>query len=154
MSIHRVRIDINKSELVKSLVQDTTSQGPFQTYADVLVFAAGLGMKYDLRNSVITVAKEPNPISWEIFVSRGYDWFIQLLAIATTNDPYILTRDDLNTESQRLLIFEEYANGGLGRLRDELRGSVNYTDTIALMLHQERSRDPQVDGEFDLTRFL
>jgi dnd system-associated protein 4 len=43
---------------------------------------------------------------------------------------------------QKLLrnqIFEEYANGGLELLQNELRGAVDYTERIVLMLSYERN---------------
>ncbi|TVQ47555.1 MAG: DNA phosphorothioation-associated protein 4 [Gloeocapsa sp. DLM2.Bin57] len=154
MPPNRVRIDQQQAELVKSLLSESGNTAPFQTYADVLVFAAALGVRYQWRTPITTTAKEPTPINLDIFVSRGYDWLIQLIAIATTNNPKILSLYDNEAENERLRIFEEYANGGLIKLRDELKGSVDYSETIALLLNQERHKQSETVGEFDLTRFL
>lgn len=155
MPIHRVRIEKENAELVKCLGEGQDNQAPFQTYADVLVFAAALGSKWQQRLPIITVAKEPSPISLEVFVSRGYDWLFKLLAIAATQNPQILSLHEAEAESQRVLIFEEYANAGLMKLQEDLRGAVSYAERIALILNQERYHEQKpTPGEFDLSRFF
>jgi dnd system-associated protein 4 len=154
MAVNRIRIAKDKAELVKRLVNTKETTGAFQTYADVVVFAAALGAKYKKRLPLSEISKEPSPISLEIFISRGYDWIIKLLAIAETQDPKILSVDDRDAEEKRSLIFEEYANGGLEKLRDELRGAVDYTERLLLILNAERFPKQMSEEEFDLSRFL
>ncbi len=155
MAIPRIRVAKDKAELVQALVNFNGSTGPFQTYADVLVFAAILGARYKKRVVLEAIATvEPAPISLEIFISRGYDTVIKLIAIAETNDPKILSAYEANAESKRVQIFEEYANGGLEKLHDELRGAVDYTERLLLILSQERLSKASTDEEFDLSRFL
>ncbi|MFM6860609.1 MAG: DNA phosphorothioation-associated protein 4, partial [Dolichospermum sp.] len=55
---------------------------------------------------------------------------------------------------QRNGIFEEYANGGLEILQNELRGAVDYSERILLFLSYERANNPKEEKEFDLTKFL
>ena len=105
MAINRIRISKDKAELVQSLVDFNGGIGPFQTYADVITFAATLGAKYNKRIPLNIISKEPAPISLEIFVSRGYDTVIKLLAIAETNDPNVLSVYDTEAENQRVQIF-------------------------------------------------
>ena len=155
MAANRIRVAKDKAELVQALVDTKETTGPFQTYADVLVFAAALGAKYKKRVPLGAIStKEPAPISLEIFISRGYDAVIKLLAIAETKDPKILSSYDPSAEEKRALIFEEYANGGLERLRDELRGSVDYWERLLLTLSAERFKEESTEEDFDLSRFL
>ena len=155
MAASRIRVAKDKAELVQALVETNNKTSPFQTYADVLVFAAALGAKYQMRVPFEAVSlKEPAPISLENFISRGYDLVIKLLAIAQTQDPNILSSYDPDAEAQRLLIFEEYANGGLEKLRDELRGAVDYSERILLVLNRERFKSDSPTEEFDLSRFM
>lgn len=154
MSLSRVKIAKEQAELVKSLVNTGGNTGPFQTHADVLVLAAALGLRHQWRTPVETAAKEPAPISLEIFISRGYDWLFKLIAICETQDPEILSPYDAHAEAQRLQIFEEYANGGLIKLREELKGSVDYSETLSLILSQEKNKQDRESDEFDLSRFL
>jgi dnd system-associated protein 4 len=155
MAFPRIRVAKDKAELVKALVDFNGARGPFPTYADAIVFAAALGAKYKKRVPLGTISNtEPAPISLEIFISRGYDTVIKLLAIAQTKDTKILSTHDANAEEKRVQIFEEYANGGLEKLRDELRGAVDYTDRLLLILSNQRIQEESTDEEFDLSRFL
>lgn len=76
------------------------------------------------------------------------------MAIVETQDPKILSSGDPKYESQRIKIFEEYANGGLEVLREQLRVVVDYTEQLLLIMQAERDKPQQSEQEFDLTRFL
>ena len=155
MGANRIRVAKDKADLVKSLVTSESTTGPFPTYADVMVFAAALGAKRKKRSPLGTIStKEVTPIALEVFVSRGYDRVLKLLAIAETKDANILSPTDEIAEEKRIHIFEEYANGGLEILRDGLRGSVDYTERLLLILSDERFKKEIPEGDFDLSRFL
>jgi dnd system-associated protein 4 len=155
MAVPRIRIAKDKAELVRNLLDAKGATGPFQTYADVIAFAATLGAKHQKRVPFKEIsASEPAPISLEVFISRSYDWLIKLLAISQTQDIKIISTHDTKAEAQRILIFEEYANGGLEKLRDELRGAVDYTERLLLILSAERFKEESTEEEFDLSRFL
>jgi len=155
MIINRINVAKDKADLVKALTVIDGKTGPFQTYADVIVFAAALGSKRKKRVPLKeTSKKEPGPIALEIFVSRGYDSAMKLIAIAETKDTKILSPTDETSEEQRLTIFEEYANGGLEILREELRGAGDYLDQILLLLISERFKETSTEQSFDLRRFL
>ncbi len=156
MAVSRVKIARDKSELVKALVTAEHATGAFQTYADVIMFAAALGAKHQKRVPLEGgISKDPAPIGMEIFTSRGYDMAIKLIAIASTQNPKVLSLYDVEVETQRILIFEEYANGGLEILQEALRGAVDYTERLLLILSQERKPShPVLPTEFNLSRFL
>ena len=155
MGANRIRVAKDKAALVKALTASDGTTGPFQTYADVMVFAAALGAKRKKRVSLGAISnKEPAPISLEVFVSRGYELVIKLLAIIETKDAKILSHFDEISDEKRIQIFEEYANGGLEILRDELRGAVDYTERIVLILSTERFKKKSPQDGFDLSRFL
>ncbi|MEP0885280.1 DNA phosphorothioation-associated protein 4 [Trichocoleus sp. ST-U3] len=154
MGANRIRVAKDKADLVKGLVDSNNTTGPFQTYADAMVFAAALGAKRKKRSPLGTITKEPSPIALEVFVSRGYDLVLKLLAIKETKDPKIISLFDETSEEKRIHIFEEYANGGLEILRDELRGAVDYSERILLILSSERFKEESPEGDFDLSRFL
>ena len=155
MVANRIRIARDKANLMQNLLATGSNKGPFQTYADAVVFAASLGIKHGRKTPLEVIStREPGPISWEIFASRGYDPVIRLIAIAHTQELEILSSFNPRHEEQRLRIFEEYANGGLEILRDELRGAVDYTERILLILSAERWKNIPQDEDFDLSRFL
>lgn len=185
MSENRIRVARDKAELVKSLIASAENNSPFQTYADVILFAAVLGAKQKQRTPLGEISKkEPGPISIEIFIARGYDPVMKLIAIAATENINVISpvggastvSNRAEFEQQRIQIFEEYANGGLDILDRELRGAVDYTERILLMLSVAASRQtsrqqrqsaepisPNLGGEdptatdsieFDLRKFL
>lgn len=150
----RIKIAKDKADLVQSLIQINEPSGVFQTYADVMAFAATLGRKYQKRLPLESIAKEPSPISLEVFISRGYDLLIKLLAIAETEDPKIISTYESLAEEKRAIIFEEYANGGLEKLQEDLKGAVDYSERILLILNNERFKKETENKEFDLTKFI
>ncbi len=157
MSESRIRVAKDKAELVKSLVAAAENNSPFQTFADAVVFAAVLGAKHQQRSPLGEISKkEPGPISHEVFISRGYDPVIKLIAIAATENINVISPDRLDVEQQRIQIFEEYANAGLEILQQELRGAVDYTERLILMLSvaADESRMTDRSAEFDLSKFL
>jgi dnd system-associated protein 4 len=153
----RIRVAKDKADFVKALASSDRTVGIFQTFADVVLFAAAVGAKYKKRVPLEEISrKEPSPIRLEYFSSMGNDLLIQLLGVVETGDIKILSTYDEAAEIQRNHIFEEYANGGLEILQNELRGAADnlYLDRILLFLSCERNDQQQPDGEFDLSRFL
>ena len=154
MVLPRVKVDKDKADLVQKLLDNSGTTGVFQTYADIVIFAAAVGMRHRKKIPLQEVSQsEPAPISMEVFISRGYEWVINLIAIAHTEETTILATDN-SEEAQRIAILEEYANGGLAKLREELRGAVDYTERLLLILSSEKFPITTTEEEFDLSRFL
>jgi dnd system-associated protein 4 len=150
----RIRVAKDKADLVKALTSIDGATGPFPTYADAIVFAAALGAKHKKRVPLGEISKkEPSPIRLESFMSTGNDVAIKLLAITETEDINILSPHVEDYEALRHQIFEEYANGGLEILQTELRGAVDYTERLLLILSSERCTEEKQE-DFDLTRFI
>ncbi len=152
MAANRIKIAKDKVELVKALVASKDTTGPFQTYVEVMVFAAALGAKHKKRVPLEGVAKDLSPLRQDYFTS-SFALLINLLAITEIKDIKILGDDDIADE-QRIHIFEEYANGGLEILQNELRGAVDYSERLLLILSVERDKQEQPEEEFDLSKFL
>ncbi|MFH7027215.1 MAG: DNA phosphorothioation-associated protein 4 [Heteroscytonema crispum UTEX LB 1556] len=151
----RIRVAKDKAELVKALTSADGATGPFQTFADVVVFAAALGAKQKKRVPLGEISKrEPSPIPQEQFIVRGYDTVINLIAITETKDIKILSFQEDNNNEKRNYLFEEYANGGLEILQQELHGAVDYSERIVLILSSERFPKTPEKEEFDLRKFL
>ncbi|MEH2393726.1 MAG: DNA phosphorothioation-associated protein 4 [Nostoc sp.] len=151
----RIRVAKDKAELVKDLTSSDGGTGPFQTFADVIVFAAALGAKHKRRVPLGEISKrEPSPIPQEQFIVRGYNTVINLIAIVETQDIKVLSLQEGNNNEKRNYIFEEYANGGLEILQSEIRGAVDYSERILLILSSERFQDNSEEEDFDLSKFL
>ncbi len=152
MADKRIKIAKDKAKLVKELKAADDTTGPFQTYVDVMLFAAALGAKRKKRVALVEFAKDLDPIRRDYFDNNKCELVINLLAISETQEQKILA-DDEKSAQERLTIFEEYANGGLEILQDELRGAVDYAERIILILSSERGKQQQ-ESDFDLSRFL
>lgn len=151
----RIRVAQDKVELLQNLFCTSDNpQGVFTTYADILVFAASLGQKYQQRIPLGTIAKEPNPISIEVFNSRGYEPLLKLLALVETQNPETISANNIKSEEEIITILEEYANGGLSKLQEKLQGAIDYSERILLILSQEMQPDHHQNQEFDLSKFL
>ena len=155
MPLPRIKVAKDKADLVQKLLDTKGTTGTFQTYADIIAFAASMGIKHQQRLELTEISQsEPAPISLEVFISRGYDRLIKLIAVSEAKNINILSTEDAAIEAERILIFEEYANGGLARLRQELRGAVDYSERLVLILNAERMAIANDGEEFDLSRFL
>lgn len=155
MAVHRVRIGKDKANLVEALTIGKENGGTFETYADVVMFAAVYGGKYQKLVPLDQgISNDPAPISLEIFISRGYEWDIKLLAIALSEDTNLLSPYDWEAQAQRVTLLEQAANGGLEQLEEQLRGAVDYSDRLLLLLNQSRWGTSETKTEFDLSHFL
>lgn len=155
MATNRIKIAKNKAALVQTLVNSNEKTSPFQTYVEVMVLAAALGVKRKKRVPLGEISKrEPGPIEQEYFATKGYDLLINLIAITETKDINILSINNEEYDNERTHIFEEYANGGLEILQEELRGTVDYLERLLLILISERVNREQQNKEFNLSKFL
>lgn len=62
MAENRIKIAKDKASLVKELKGSDTTSGLFQTYVDVMVFAAALGAKRNKRIPLVEFARDLDPI--------------------------------------------------------------------------------------------
>ncbi|MBD2666462.1 hypothetical protein B6N60_02505 [Richelia sinica FACHB-800] len=151
----RIRVAKDKADLVKSLTSSSGNTGPFQTFADVIVFAAALGAKYNKRVPLGEISKrEPAPIRLEVFATMGHETLVKLLGIVATKNIKSLSIHEEEYERQRNEIFEEYANGGLEILESELRGAIDYSERILLFIQYEITNAQEVNQEFNFSKFL
>jgi len=153
MAENRIKIAKDKASLVKELKGSDTTTGLFQTYVDVIVFAAALGAKRKKRIPLVEFARDLDPIRRDYFNNNRCELLINLLALITSQNQSILS-DDEQSDDRRIEIFEEYANGGLEILQQELRGVVDYSEQLLLILSAERFNQELQGEEFNLTRFL
>ncbi|MEV0312279.1 DNA phosphorothioation-associated protein 4 [Nonomuraea fuscirosea] len=102
----RFRRPAEHEELLNAL---TAKDGPFRAMVDALMFAAALGCRKGRREPF---DKPGDGIRLALMEGRQYgDVLIDVIAAAEVrDDPKILGDDRL---SERIKIFEEYANGGL-----------------------------------------
>ena len=148
----RIGYPKDKTDVIRRLVSAEDNTGPFRRIADVLVFAAALGRKRGKRLPLGDSQAEP--IRQEVFDRQGYDTMMNLLALHVSGKPEVLAETDEMVE-ERARVFEEYANGGLEIIQEELKGAVNTLETILLLIDGERSVPVGGGLEgFDLTKVV
>jgi dnd system-associated protein 4 len=138
----RVRRPKDKEQLQNDL---TGRNGPFETYKDLLVFAAALGFARHTREPLDHGTLEP--IDWGVF--KGDDEaLIQMLAVADTQslEPLAETRFE-----EQIQIFEEYANGGLSIMQQHFASSTQprLNTLIEMMLSVRARRAPGDEPALD-----
>jgi dnd system-associated protein 4 len=139
MADARVKIAKDKAELVKALKDGSDMNGPFQTYADVIAFAAALGANKRKRVPLQEISKELDPIRLSVFDLKGFGTLFNLLAVYYTKDPKTLANSD-ELEEERICIFEEYANAGLEIIEEMTKGSIDFLDHMLLFLPQNSKK--------------
>ena len=97
-------------------MQELQSEGKFPTYRDILLFAAAVGFRQDRR--VPFTASSGDPIRSEVLTAPGFsDTLINMIAANVVDDPEIM---DGTRIEERIKIFEEYANGGLEYIQEQV----------------------------------
>ena len=92
------------------------TEGKFPTYRDILLFAAAVGFRQDRR--VPFTASSGDPIRSDVLMAPGFsDTLINMIAAIVVDDPEIM--DDTHMD-ERFKIFEEYANGGLEYIQEQV----------------------------------
>lgn len=151
----RIKVAKDKAELVQQLLASSDTTGPFQTYADIIAFAASLGFEEQRRTAINgeISKRDPAPIHRETFAAKGYEMILNLIAIAELDNPEILSSEEFPS-TEKLKIFEEYVNGGLEILSSLMQGTIDYSEKILLKLQSESEQTQQKSSEFDLSDFL
>jgi dnd system-associated protein 4 len=147
----RIGYEREKRDFVRRLVAADEGGGPFETIADVLVFAASLGLRRSRRVPLRSVVSET--IRQEVFDRGGYGIAMDLIVLGSSANANVLSNAD-EAVSSRINVFQEYANGGLEILESELRGAVDPLGTLVLILTAERNADVSGDGGFDLSQLV
>lgn len=139
MANSRIKMPKNKQDIIEMLkYSDENKRGLFRTYADLMVFAAMFGFANDYY--VPFEGFYGDPIRIEVFERAGYEKIFFLLALAKSNKPEYLA-DNEEAEQYRVDLFEGYANGGLEKLENRLKGIIDPIDFVMLLISQYRTDD-------------
>ncbi len=114
--MRRIQRAVDKEDVVKAM---TTGDAPlFKEIWRLMLFATSVGYHFDRREKLGNI--ESGKAFPSTYISNpawpGYQY---LMALVCTGEPHILAGTE-ECDDQRLTIFEEYANGGLTILREEL----------------------------------
>lgn len=154
-SVPRIRRPKDKEAVINRLLV-STGDGPFEYLRDVLIFAAAFGW-YNRCRTPIKVRGEG--IRWDVVSSRyGAEALVNMLALYETGDISILSNARF---AERIVIFEEFANGGLEMLESMFEKSLKSSSDVirdlvleaGLEYHQEYDNLPEL-GEVDLSHLV
>jgi len=145
MADRRIQIERGQDDFIERLRDTDEGIGPFALKVDVLAFAASYGALLGLSKPLTETTK--SPIRKDVFDANGYDNLFDLLAVYKTGEADVLGGSE-EARDARATIFEEYAKGGLERMEQESKGSVDLTDYILSLVARYRP-DREVEEESD-----
>jgi dnd system-associated protein 4 len=101
----------------EALMMELQDEANFTTYRDILLFAAAVGFRQKRR--VGFTASSGEPIRYEVLTGPAFsDTLFNMIAANVVNDdPEIM---DVTRIEERIRIFEEYANGGLEYIQEQV----------------------------------
>jgi dnd system-associated protein 4 len=105
-------------EMIKTLVKEKLEPGQikvFPTIRELMCFAATLGYSMNKRDKLPSSGKEDiNVAQWQANASEE---FIYLIGLADRNNTSVLEDENKDPEDDINIIFEEYANAGLNKIK-------------------------------------
>lgn len=134
---------IDKRDVVERLL--SSNGGVFPQIWQIMIFAACLGVKIKRRaplgDTDSSVAIPPS-----VLANNCSSWpgLLYLINIVETSDPNILNSDESADES-RMKLLEEYANGGLAFMRENLETRDYSLDSVCQLLADGASVTPRVN---------
>lgn len=149
--------NINRSKLHEDLVQRLSMQNIpgsdrklFPTIRELLCFAALLGFS-EQRRVPLDRSAGVEDISYQQFErDPAAEDLLWTIAVAETQDTEVLREGE---EARCATIFEEYANGGLGLIKDFLlRNGGEYPDRALMALLKERNYLQPIETDPDLSK--
>jgi len=144
----RVRRPKSFNELLNRLT-DKEQLGIFDTYKDVLLFAASLAA---FKGKSKPFEGSDEQIDYGIFSKKSdNEAIIHLLAIHKRDDINILSEE---SSDERLTILEEYANAGLEIIDQKLKNSVSTLDAILDLIHETEKEQSQNRDFADIVKSL
>lgn len=151
----RVSIEKSYADFVQSMStrDGETGVAPFATAADLVAFAASFGASEREPVAVKDKADRPSPIRYEVFVTRGYESLIDLLAAFEQNDVRALQSSD-ESLNKRLEIFEGYANAGIQLMKTKLDPYADKLEGLELLLASSRNKFGESESKQDLSDLL
>ena len=108
-------IRVRRPQQHEALMLELRQEAAFATYRDALLFAAAVGA-YIQRRVPFTSSGEP--IRYETLKEPMFsETLINMIAANEVDDPEIM---DSTRANERVQIFEEYANGGLEHIQEQV----------------------------------
>ncbi len=117
---------VRRPKKYEDFMAELKDSGAFETLKDILVFAACLGLRRNQRASFKEAAES---INLQTFGAEFDKMVFNTIAIKETGDPFVMAN---NRSDESVLIFEEYACGGLEVMSNEISGA--HTDKEEVLI--------------------
>jgi dnd system-associated protein 4 len=151
MEIKRVAFAVDHKDLIKRLTTNSPqSPALFASQQKAMMFAAALGRHLRKRKEEFK-RHTSSSIRYDIFQNHGDDGFIDALAVATTGDLKVLSKERF---AERVAIFEEYAYAGFQELDARCYGRPGNPLDALVGLVSEMEASGQEEAEDDATEAL
>lgn len=110
-------VRVRRPQLHEALMHELQTEAKFPTYRDILLFAAAVGFQQQRRVPFTNAAGDP--IRYETMTAPPFsDTLINMIAAnVCSDDPEIMDAERLE---ERVKMFEEYANGGLDYIQEQI----------------------------------
>lgn len=141
-SFRRVRRARDKEDIIERLAKKGDSI--FSDIWQLLVFACALGLSQK-RRVPVTDYDTGRSIDFTYFAgATAWPGIIHLIGLVESADPHILDPEQDKMDF-RIQLFEEYANGGLEIMREEMESRDFNLDSLVVLLPLSPSA-PAIDG--------
>lgn len=111
-------VRVRRPQQHETLMVELQSDAGFPTYRDVLLFTAAVGFRNERRVPLGATGGDPIRYEATMITPAFSEALISMIAAnVVTDDPEIM--DDTRLE-ERVRIFEEYANGGLEFIQEQV----------------------------------
>lgn len=139
VGMKRIQRAGDKEGIIKLLTAE--SVGAFRDMWRLLFFAALLGFKNRRREPLASI-QSGEAIRQDSFANNPV-WLgtVYLLGLVETGKADVLRATE-DAEDERIQIFEEYANGGLEILKQELEGSEGSLDALLTFIQSQTQPNP------------
>ena len=108
-------IRVRRPQQYEALMLELRQEAAFATFRDTLLFAAAVGAHIQRR---VPFTSSGEPIRYETLKEPMFsETLINMIAANEVDDPEIM---DSTRASERVRIFEEYANGGLEYIQEQV----------------------------------
>lgn len=127
-------VRVRRPQQHEALMIELRDEAAFSTFRDILLFAAAVGVHFKRRVGFTSAAGDP--IRYEtLTVPTFSEALVNMIAAhETPNDPEIM---DSGRLEERITIFEEYANGGLEYIQEQVNVRHQTADLVVNALVAE-----------------
>lgn len=133
--MRRVKRPADKRDLLDTLT-DSDEGGPFGSHVDAMIFAASLGAR---KGRTEPIESSEEPMVFELFARQADREALFYLLGIHQNENLDLLRTDRSDDL--VTAFEEYANGGLEVIQNEISRTGHQPKEAILNLLHEAQRD-------------